>query len=139
MKSGGIWKKILDFFGFEEEINDKQAANSEKLYTSGRDNKVVSLDQKKKYKLIFYKPDSYNEVKTITDDLRDNRPVIVNIEEMEKTEARRILDFVSGAVYALSGNVKKVGQDVFLFAPHDIEIDGEEIYNKMDERMITNT
>jgi len=137
MKPGEIWNKILDFFGFDEEMEDSISGTNEKFLARKKDNKVVSLDKKKKYKLIFYEPDSYNEVKTIADDLGNKQPVIINIEELDKAQARRILDFVSGAVYALGGNVKKVGQDVFLFTPYDIQIDGEEICDKTDERVIT--
>lgn len=130
-----LWEHILDFFGFDEEFNQVQDS---KTKSDDRPNaKIVSLNKKKNYKLIFHSPDSYNEVKNVVDDLKDRSPIILNIEGLEKNQARRILDFISGAVYGINGSVQKVGSDVFLFTPSNIQIDGEELNQAIDEKIVT--
>ena len=54
--------------------------------------------------------------------MKSRRPVIVNMEEIEKSLARRITDFVGGAVFALDGTVQKVSGSIMLFAPANVEV-----------------
>jgi cell division inhibitor SepF len=131
MKIKYYWNNILDFFGFKEEHN----------FVDFNDNsKIVSLNQNQKrtkdLKLIFYHPDSYNEVKRIADDLKSKKAVILNLEKIENKQAHRFIDFLSGAIYALNGNVKKVGSEVFLFTPNNIEIDGEKLNQVIKDKYV---
>jgi len=136
MSKVNYWNKILDFFGFNE-INDSQ--NSPE--TEKNNSKIVSLNRNKNrgennYKLIFYYPDSYEEGKKIADDLKNSSPVILNLEKLDKKEARQFIDFLSGVVYALNGKIKKVGSEVFLFTPNNIKISGEILNKKLKNKII---
>ena len=59
------------------------------------------------------------------DDLRNRKAVIVNMENVDKAMARRVVDFLSGCVYALDGDVKKIAQSAYLFCPHNMDIVGD--------------
>ena len=129
-KERSYWNQILDFFGFKDVISEKDRERSEKK--NSNNSKIVSINKKSKngavnkdLKLIIYNPDSYNEVKAISDDLKNKMPVILNLENVEKDQARRFIDFISGAVYGINGNVQKIGSGVFLFTPQNVEVDGE--------------
>jgi cell division inhibitor SepF len=67
-------------------------------------------------------PTKFDEVAAIVDHLRERQPIIVVLEEAEKDLARRVIDFVSGATYALHGVTRRVSPGVFLFAPPNVEV-----------------
>lgn len=56
------------------------------------------------------------------DSLKGRRPIIINLEKLETEVARKIFDFMSGATYALNGNVQKVANNIFIFAPENVDI-----------------
>ncbi|MGM0409932.1 MAG: cell division protein SepF [Bacillota bacterium] len=128
------WNKILKFFGLEGE-NDNPPENSE---ITDKKNKVVSINKKKKYKVLFYNPDSFEMAKTITDNLKNNNIVIVNLENKNKDLSQRILDFLSGVIYALNGHTQKVGKEVFIFTPNNIKIDGKELKKDLKSKYFSN-
>lgn len=68
------------------------------------------------------RPNSFDEARDVTDHLKARRTVIVNLEGTEAQVAQRIVDFVSGAVYALNGTVERVGSEIFLFAPNNVGV-----------------
>jgi Uncharacterized protein conserved in bacteria len=72
--------------------------------------------------VILASPKNFESAQEIADHMRENRAVLMNFEGTEYEIARRIVDFISGVAYALNGNIKKVGQGVFLCAPYDIEV-----------------
>ncbi|MFW5976380.1 MAG: cell division protein SepF [Bacillota bacterium] len=140
-KLNSYWNNILDFFGFKEELSDSHYENEDHKSTHSG-SKIISINKKNKkkprnkFKLIIHNPESYNEVKAITDDLKNNVSIILNLEDIERNQARRFIDFVSGAVYGLNGKVQKVGSGVFLFTPSSVEIDGE-ILDDLKNNLIT--
>lgn len=70
-------------------------------------------------------PGSFNDTSKAADDLRNRKAVIVNMENVDKAMARRVVDFLSGCVYALDGDVKKIAQSAYLFCPHNMDIVGD--------------
>ena len=85
-----------------------------------RDNKVVNLQQKGHMKLVVHEPSNFEECPKIVDNLKNKKPVIINLEKVETDVAKRIFDFVSGATYAADGSVQKVANNIFVFAPENI-------------------
>ena len=73
-------------------------------------------------KLVVIKPQSFEESPKLVDSLRAKKPVIINLEDLETDTARKIFDFLSGATYALNGNVQKVANNIFLFAPENVDV-----------------
>ena len=74
------------------------------------------------FKLVLIEPKSFEECPKLVDSLKGRRPVIINLEKLETEVARKIFDFMSGATYALQGNVQKVANNIFIFAPENVDI-----------------
>ncbi|MDD3438768.1 MAG: cell division protein SepF, partial [Clostridiaceae bacterium] len=75
-------------------------------------------------KVVLVEPSSYDEVQSICDDLRSKKPVIINFEEMDKEVAKRMVDFISGAVYVLDGTIQKISNGIVLVAPSNVDVLG---------------
>ena len=71
-------------------------------------------------------PSRFGDAKEIADRLKDNRPVIVNLQVADRDLQRRMIDFCSGVTYALSGEMEKVADQVFLLAPTNVKVSDEE-------------
>jgi len=71
-------------------------------------------------------PARFGDAKEIADCLKSNRPVIVNLQVAERDLQRRMIDFCSGVTYALSGEMEKVADQVFLLAPSNVKVSDEE-------------
>jgi cell division inhibitor SepF len=71
-------------------------------------------------------PTRFGDAKEIADRLKDNRPVIVNLQMADRDLQRRMIDFCSGVTYALSGEMEKVADQVFLLAPTNVKVSEEE-------------
>ena len=78
-----------------------------------------------KQEVVLFRPGSFNDTSKAADDLRSRKAVIVNMENVDKAMARRVVDFLSGCVYALSGSVKKIAQSAYLFCPHNMDVVGD--------------
>ncbi len=78
-----------------------------------------------KQEVVLFRPGSFNDTSKAADDLRNRKAVIVNMENVDKAMARRVVDFLSGCVYALDGDVRKIAQSAYLFCPHNMDIVGD--------------
>lgn len=85
---------------------------------------IVNIPGTATGKMIVYRPVSYEDTQNIIDNLKNRKPVIVNMEQIEVETAQRILDFMSGACYAVDGRVYKVSSRIFIVAPANIDIIG---------------
>ncbi len=74
-----------------------------------------------KMKVIVIEPKTFDDAQQVANNLREKKPVVINFEKTEADDAKRIIDFISGTTYALNGEIKKVGHNVFLCAPSNVE------------------
>ena len=74
-------------------------------------------------KMVVIEPQGFDESPKLVDSLKAKKPVIINLENLETDTARKIFDFLSGATYALNGNVQKVANNIFVFAPENVSVD----------------
>lgn len=72
--------------------------------------------------IVFFYPKSYSEVKELIDYLKQGESVMLNLDGISDEEAQRMLDFASGAVYAVSGSIKRVSGNIFLLTPEGLGI-----------------
>lgn len=88
---------------------------------------IVSLQPSsiEKPKIKIHEPITFDDGPKIVDDILARRVVVLNLEMLEVEKKKQIFDFVSGAIYALSGTIQKVTKDIFVIAPKDVEIDGK--------------
>lgn len=86
---------------------------------------VISLQSvQKSSKVILVEPRAYAEAQDIAEHLKNKRSVVVNLQRIERDQGFRIIDFLSGTVYALGGDIQRVGTDIFLCAPENVEVAG---------------
>lgn len=103
---------------------DRRVATSE---VTGSNN-VVSLQAAtalKNSKVVLVEPRVYAEAQDIAENLKNKRATIVNLQRIDRDQAIRIIDFLSGTVYALGGEIQRVGNNIFLCTPDNVEVSGE--------------
>jgi len=74
------------------------------------------------FKIVVIEPKAFDECPKLVDSLKSRKPVIINLEHIENDTARKIFDFLSGATYALNGNVQKIAQNIFVFLPENVDV-----------------
>ena len=77
-------------------------------------------------KLILIEPKGLDECPKLVDSLKARKPVIINLEKLKTETARKIFDFLSGATYALSGNVQKIANNIFIFTPENVAVSAQQ-------------
>lgn len=84
--------------------------------------KVVSIAATTQMKVVVVSIERFDEAKEIVDHLRNKKPVVVNLEKLDKDISRRVIDIISGASYALGGSTQKVAKGILLVAPYNVDI-----------------
>ena len=143
-----IVNKVLDALGFandsEEETenediyeleDEREEEDEERGLFGSKKNKIVNMPQVQSVKMVITQPTSFEQSEELCNYLKEKKSIIVNLEYVNKDVARRIIDFLSGAVHALNGHIQKVSNSIFLIAPvnYDIESDlaREELKSKL--------
>ncbi len=119
----------------EEESSKDISPEEEQRVPADRRQNVVSLQSaKKSSKVILIEPRVYAEAQEVADHLVNRKAVIVNLQRIHRDQALRIVDFLSGTVYALGGDIQRVGHDIFLCTPDNVEVSGNisELMNEHD-------
>ncbi|QGR00078.1 DUF552 domain-containing protein [Paenibacillus psychroresistens] len=129
----GVMNTFMNFLGLQEEeeivererVVDSPEENETKSFEQ-RKNKgnIVSIHSQKNVRVVLNEPRTYEETQEIADHLRARRPVVVNLHRVRSDQAIRIVDFLSGTVYALNGSISKIGSNIFLCTPDSVEIQG---------------
>jgi len=125
-----FWEKALSFLGLVEETEEEEIYDdTEFIRPQARKGAVLNLhsgkQSSKSMRLVILKPREFHEAQQIVEHIKNKKPVLVNLEETEKDECKRIIDFISGATFALDGNMQKVSQQIFVFAPAHVEVNAE--------------
>lgn len=148
--SGALMNKVWDLFGMDsaepdayedENIYDYDGEEEEevedrKLF-GRKNNKVVNMPQSQSQaiKMVISQPTTFEQSDEICSFLKEKKSVIVNLEYVNKDVARRIVDFISGGVYALDGYIQKVSNSIFLVAPSNYEITNEMAREEMKSKL----
>ena len=100
-------------------------------------NKVVNMPQAQgqAIKMVISQPTTFEQSDEICSFLKEKKSIIVNLEYVNKDVARRIVDFISGGVYALDGYIQKVSNSIFLVAPSNYEITNEMAREEMKSKL----
>lgn len=136
--AGKVLDKLLNIIGLESTSIEDEDDEAEEYYEEeevelfedtrkprGRKAGLVDIRHIPAYgKVVVYQPVSYDDTQNIVDNLKERRPVIINLETLDIELAQRVLDFISGAVYALEGTIQKVARGIFVVAPRQIDIAG---------------
>ena len=111
-----------DDFGFS--APSTPAPSAAPAASTGFNGHVVNSVSGRQQDVVLFRPSSFNDSSKAADDLRKSKAVIVNMENVDKAMARRVVDFLSGCVYALNGNVRKIAQSAYLFCPNNVNVVG---------------
>ena len=120
------------FKKYEPEDYDDELLEEESV----KDNASISLGGGD-IELKLIKPTSFEQLLTAVDYLRDGRTVLLNLENTDKTIVRRMIDFISGAAYALDANIKQATKDSYFIAPKKVDVGGEVFKKGYDEDIFT--
>jgi len=113
------------------ENNPPKRAEQTPRVIGGSKNKTVSFTPSQ-MQVVLVKPERYEDVTSITDHMLDKKTVVLNLENLDKDLSRRIVDFLSGATYALHGNLRKVSKGTFLIVPYGVDMMGEMLLDEFD-------
>ncbi len=148
---GKLMDKLMGLVGYQEDAGEyEEAAAAEGLPESqefwprdsrdarggretretrgaGKRGRLVSLAPQTagSTRVVISEIRHFEEVQTVADHLKNRRMVIASVVSTDREAAKRAVDFLSGAVYALDGSVQKIGEGVFLFTPQNVMVDNE--------------
>ena len=104
-------------------FNDKNTqSGTEDQYYDLKAEEAVSEDGTAK--MILLEPRAYSEAQQIADHLKKRNTVVVNMKRVTPDQAKRIVDFLSGTVYAIGGDLQKIGMGIFLCTPKNVNVEG---------------
>lgn len=117
-----------------EESNIEPIFNSSKKQNSS---KVVNIHTASSAKVVIIKPNDYDEAANIADNLRNRKIVVVNTTVLDSKVAQRLLDFISGASYALGAELQQIEKGVYILSPSNVEVSND-LKNELSSRGILN-
>lgn len=135
----GLTDKIKNIFlddedDMEEEYFESQdqqqvqqttaQVNEKALHAPSTNESILAAMQGKGAQMVLSEPKAYSESQEIADHLLNQRGVIVNLQRLSPDQGKRIIDFLSGTVYAIKGDIQKVGHNIFLCTPNSFGIAG---------------
>lgn len=142
-----LLNKMLNLVGWEteeeedtdilqEEAKEETSQSPQYLQSfakKAQQNKVVNLHSNNQFKVVIMQPETFDDAREVCDHLKNKKPVIVNLEGLTKETAQRVVDFLSGSVYAVDGDIQKISTGIFMIAPNNVDIMGDykdELKNK---------
>lgn len=85
---------------------------------------VKSLNMNKDSHLVLFEPRSFGETQDIANYLKTKKATVVNLHRLQKDQAKRVVDFLSGVIYAIEGDIQRIGPKIFLCTPRNISVAG---------------
>lgn len=137
-----VVSKVKSFLGFDDFEDDDDVIEEEMIIeeesvapvlSSKKNSKVVNIHTANTAKLMITKPLVYDDATEICTALKNRKIVVINTTSLELRTAQRLIDFVGGACYALSGELQEVEKGVFIVSPSNVEVTNElksELSNK---------
>jgi len=140
----GAFEKVKSFLGMEALFEDEEEVLEERTQfiprvskkthnsvthtpppPAAKRNKIVNINTTATLDVVIVTPECFEEAQDIADNIKAKRPCVMNLEMVDKSIARRIVDFLSGSVYAADGNIQKVSNGIFLITPYNVNIMGD--------------
>lgn len=110
---------LMNIFG---EKDNRKTGNSDEYYDIKPEE---AYSEEGGAKMILLEPRAYSEAQQIADHLKKRNTVVVNLKRVTSDQAKRIMDFLSGTIYAIKGNIQKIGSGIFLCTPNNINVQGK--------------
>ena len=107
-----------------KKVEEKAEAVEEEFY-SVSEKKYKEDESTNGSKMILIEPRAYSESQTIADHLKKRNSVVVNLKRVTSDQAKRIIDFLTGCVYAIGGDLQKLGNGIYLCTPKNVSVQGK--------------
>ncbi len=130
----GLMNKFFHFLGIQAEQDELEKTNYsdslDEYETQATDKRnkyktnIVSIHSQKNLRVVLSEPRTYEETQEIADHLRNKRMVVVNLQRLRPELAVRLVDFLTGTVYAINGAISKIGPNIFICTPDNVDISG---------------
>lgn len=104
-------------------FSNKNVSNSDEYYSISAEDALQENDGNNK--MILLEPRAYSESQQIADFLKGRNTVVVNLKRVTSDQAKRIVDFLSGTIYAIGGDLQKIGGGIFLCTPNNVNVEGK--------------
>ena len=117
------FEKIKNIFK-DEPDGDIIMENGDQFYDVSEADALKEAD-KTGNKMILLEPRAFSEAQQIADHLKNRNSVVVNLKRVTSDQAKRIIDFLSGCIYAISGKMQKIGVGIYLCTPNNVNIQGK--------------
>ncbi|MPW26020.1 DUF552 domain-containing protein [Alkalibaculum sp. M08DMB] len=136
------WGKVKNLLGLdiedeyddemlEEEIEEEEEVEEKNLFNKkNKKDKGIAMTTattSKNSKVLVVEPEFFNDAPSICENLKNNKTVVVNLENTDYEDGRKIFDFLSGAVFALDGTIQKISENVFILAPNTVDVITDDI------------
>ncbi len=123
MKEQGMKDKIKGFFRGETTSDEGVVSKVDEYYTTSKEeyheqNGIAGS------KMMLLEPRAYSESQQIADYLKSRNAVVVNLKRVTPDQAKRIVDFLYGTIYAIGGDIQKLGGGIFLCTPNNVNVEG---------------
>ena len=138
-KETSFMDTVKEFFGFKEEtteLTELPAIEQKKPTVKAFKGSLVNSANAKPFpsaEIKVEEPRIYEDSLSIATQLRENKPVIVNLKYLETQASKRLVDFVCGTAYAINGHMMKIGENIFLFTPSNVHIANSEEKTPFEE------
>ncbi|KRL04665.1 cell division protein SepF [Liquorilactobacillus oeni] len=126
-----LGNKLSRFFGMADDEYDEEGTSKEENESSAdfsQSQKIVSLNGKRQEmvekKIALFEPRVYSDVKSIATRLLNEQAAVINFQRMDEEQAQRVVDFLTGTVFAIQGEIQRVGEHIFLCTPRDFVVEG---------------
>ena len=103
-------------------MNNNSKNNSRNVVTMNQASQSYTAQVSSK--MCLFEPRVFSDTQDIADELKNRRATLVNLQRIDQVSAKRIIDFLSGTVYAIGGDIQRVGTDIFLCTPDNVEVAG---------------
>lgn len=113
--------KLKGFFGGEDTTSEK--SSDEAYYTTSKE-EFHAQNGMAGSKMMLLEPRAYSESQQIADYLKNRNSVVVNLKRVTPDQAKRIVDFLYGTIYAIGGDLQKLGGGIFLCTPNNVNVEG---------------
>ena len=113
------FKKIFQYDG------DKEDSSLDDEYYNMNEAEALKEAEKSGNKMILLEPRAYSESQQIADHLKNRNSVVVNLKRVTSDQAKRIIDFLSGVIYAIGGSMQKIGVGIYLVTPKNVNVQGK--------------
>jgi len=122
--------KMLKWIGISDdeeeiyEVEENEAEEVEPVLPLGRKAKVSSISGGAPTKVVVIQFLNFDDAKDAADHLKNRKPIVANLEKLDNDTIRRVVDFLSGAVYGVGGKIQNVSNRIFLITPSNVEVTG---------------